>query len=976
MDPYIRDFNAPEINTIVAHNVRQAGGLFALEEDKYFTLFHTNIRSVAKNFEHLEVLLSQFKNNFDIVVLTETWQLPRTDLFNLSGYNKIYSEGQINQNDGVIVYIKKEHNYEVFIHEIFGIKCIRFIIQSNKETLGLTAIYKSPTIDIIPFTQELSNYLNQNKCNIEILVGDINIDILKCTDESNEYLNTLHEYGFISLINKPTRNVNGTSSCLDHIFLRAKNIDTDSMRPVVLHSPITDHFPTLLAFPLIKNIHSKVGTIEYNKLNYCKLKQMASVESFNTVYLSQDVNLATDSFIKTLKYIIDISTTKIKYRAKNKKKEWMTAGLIKSIENRDKLYEAWLRTKDEDTLRQFKIHRNKITNLISKLKNNHYKAEIQNNKNNTKKIWETVNKFVNKSKKVNIEINEIQLPNGTKTQETLDICNIFNNHYSSIGHKLATQISSNILGKMHVKENIKVPENSLFLKNVNQTEVLNTIRELKPEAAPGLDGITSRVLKEIANEICSPIAYLVNLVIETGSWPQQFREASITPIYKSGDKACVENYRPISLLSNVGKIFEKIIKVRLVDFLTKNKLLSEKQFGFTENKNTADAIAFLTQKIYTALDRGRPCAGVFIDLAKAFDTVSHKLLLKKLENIGVRGLGLQLFESYLSNRRQSVKIKNVIGKPEPVTYGIPQGTVLGPILFIIYLNGLLTLNCCGTIISFADDTALFVEGDSWSSVESKLVSDLQQITQWFDKYLLTINLNKTIYLPFSNNITTTPEKNNIEIYLPQRGITWKIEKQQNAKYLGILIDIHLRWDKHVQALVRKVRSLMYIFKQTKKILSLRENLSLYYSLVQSLLTYGIIGWGGAYNNNLNPLIVIQKRILKIIFNLDIRFPTEDLYRYCNALSIRQLFYKSAILTISKNNLLLEKINHKHSTREKAKQSVRLPLVLRTIGQRSYFYIGHKLYNIIPGELKSKISKKSFKFEIKIWIGENNPLLLD
>lgn len=301
--------------------------------------------------------------------------------------------------------------------------------------------------------------------------------------------------------------------------------------------------------------------------------------------------------------------------------------------------------------------------------------------------------------------------------------------------------------------------------------------------------------------------------------------------------------------------------------------------------------------------------------------------------------------------------------------------MLGPILFVIYLNDLLNLDCYGSIVSYADDTVLFVEGETWNEIQTKINEDLNKITKWFDNNLLTINLSKTMYIPFSSYKRGLLSYKTIEINLRHRNTIWTLKNSEYVKYLGILVDNHLRWNHHIENLVKKLRSLSYMFQKLKYILNIHELKSVYFALVQSLLTYGIIGWGGAYSNVLKPLEIIQKRILKIIFNFSVRFPTEELFKDIKICDLRNLFYLNILTNMSKHKLFSDPSSHIHNTRHKAQLNLLLPKKSKTIGQRVYHYIGIKLYNLLPPELKQIIYKKSTKTKLRHWILENKFTLL-
>lgn len=345
----------------------------------------------------------------------------------------------------------------------------------------------------------------------------------------------------------------------------------------------------------------------------------------------------------------------------------------------------------------------------------------------------------------------------------------------------------------------------------------------------------------------------------------------MTPIFKSF-KTLIKNYRPISVINNFAKIFEKCLKDRLVGFLQTNNILSKRQFGFTGGLSTTDAVYEFTKIITHNLDNNKKCLAIFLDLAKAFDTVPHSSLLNILNMYGVRGTVLGVFESYLQNREQIVKIGATHSIPLSVQIGIPQGTVLGPVLFIAYINSLTTLNIeNGSLISYADDTVVIFSGDTWPQTRDLATRGLLRVVNWLDSFKLTLNIDKTHYIAFSITAANRPEFDTIN----HESLT--IKEVPFTKYLGIIIDKHLKWDQHVLKLTSNIRKLIHTFYLLRDILNKNLLINIYKSLIESLIRYGIIVWGGLYRNSLKQLNVVQNYILKVMYRKRRRYSTDLLY---------------------------------------------------------------------------------------------------
>lgn len=780
----------------------------------------------------------------------------------------------------------------------------------------------------------------------------------------------LEQNGFRSQINQPTRENETTSSIIDHIFVKINAKLKINCLPIVLQNNITDHYPTILNIEFNETSQQKLEKEKtVIKIDDGKLLRTVALINWNELYEEKNPNNAIKIFYENINSSLKEATNIIKIKNKNNKlKPWMTQGILNAIRKRDKLKQRVLKNKHSMELKNYyKNYRNIVTTLIKTTKNNFYKEKIQSAGNNYKKIWDCITEVTNHNKNCKDNIEQIILANNTQITNKEEIASAFNEFFIEIGEKISREIpkhTQNLLEYSNTNQNL----NSMFLEDVTDTEIKNIIGCLKNNSSPGKDGITVKTLKLISNHIGKPIAHIINLIFKNADIPEVFKESIVVPIYKNGNKKHMTNYRPISLINNVAKIFEKCLNYRLRSFLEKNKILSKNQYGFQKNLSTEDPLQLLTDTIITNFERSEKVIAIFLDLQKAFDTVSHSQLLDKLNKVGIRGNVHNLLKQYLSNRPQQVKIDNAFSTRKTIKTGVPQGTVLGPTLFLLFINDLLDKNFGCEIISYADDTALICSGETWTLARQKAAAAISKVKTWLDINSLKLNIAKTNFMTFSPTKTGMPQT--MEPMLIDEETKSYIHNTTTIKYLGVIFDNHLKWEKHIKHLNGKLRKLIYKFYNLKSVLNRKTLLVTYNSLAESIIRYGISVWGSAYNTTLQSLQITQNYILRTIFNKKSRDSCRNIFVENEILNVRGLYmHAAAVYTHNKKHIFGSSINHRYETRINTKNKYQTPKYSKTVSQKQVKYNGIKLYNQLPELIKAQ-TKKKFKKQCKKYLINN------
>ncbi|NNK28926.1 MAG: RNA-directed DNA polymerase, partial [Flavobacteriaceae bacterium] len=797
----------------------------------------------------------------------------------------------------------------------------------------------------------LINISQQHRNSNIIIGGDFNFDFSQPSPLQNKLTSIFDEHELTPQIDIPTRKSTTTATCIDNILT-----NLTSLHVAVITTTISDHFAPICYIKTKKE--EKVRTITKRKINDKAINMMK--KALLNKKWDLDGPDAFQNFECSIREIFNLCcplTTCPVNKNFHKLEQWITKGLLTSRRRKHALRKEVALGKSDCLI--YKKYLKLYNKLIREAKRVWYAEAINESWGNGRKIWNLVNEATNRNKQKESLPTEM-IDSDTKFTGKEEIANKFNQFYTEIGPNLANKICSNT----SYTDYLKTPAQSkLKLQQINEEELENIFKDLKPKRSAGYDEISNHLLKTLQQEISKPLLYLVNRSISQGIVPDFWKMAKIIPIHKKGDKKDFGNYRPISLLPTISKILEKVVTKQLNQYLEDNNLLHNLQFGFRKKHETTHALLKFTELIYKASARKELTVSIFADLKKAFDTVNHQILLDKMRYYGI---DTKWFTSYLSNRTQFTQIDSTISSKTTITCGVPQGSILGPILFLIYINDLPVASEFTSIL-FADDTTLLMHGKDAKSLEIRANKEIAKAAEWFKSNKLTLHAGKTMFMAFNT-------KEDIQINIDKHNLMRLAENrnEKTIKFVGVLIDENLNWRHHTEHVCTKLNKIKYLMSKAKNILPTSIKLLLYNSLAKPHIDFSSTIWGGAAKTHLKNLETIQKKLVRLIVNAKSRAHTENIFKKLEILKLEdqiqlnnaKLGYKFYHQDLPPPILEIYKLRHKTSTRQgESKFTIEAPIINFKKQHLHLDYIP-STWNSLNDSLK-ELHIKSFQSNIKL-----------
>lgn len=953
-------------------------------------VLYLNIRGIRTNFNSFLTYLCECINQVHIIVLVEVkiWEalLNRGSVmlewFDVQGFRletKLRTKGR---GGGIFMYIKKDWKNEERVLKVkhFEACCHKIAIAEgeNKKEITVLAVYRQPhrKENKMEFTAELKRTIKQlDEDSSLIVVGDFNINLNRRSTFSEAMKDLISELALVRGVFVNTREEwHGGKlrcSCIDNILVRENGyLQNKNMETAVVKTKISDHYMLCLKINDDTVDREDQQPEEKTYLNEAKIKSLLKEVDWEE---GADSELLYDKVNRVMNEVYEKSRVTLKTEKQRKPKNWITEEITEGIRERDQLFKSFRNkvkrgVEDLELYEKYKKVRNEINKKIEKAKKNFYYQKIDKDKNDGRKVWAVINEITGRKKKLNVDalIKKFKVDGKTTAKHVADE---FANFFSE-GVKKCRHICNHKIRNPRRRP----PNQCMRIAKATETKMNRVLDRMKIKTGAGTDKVRMKDIVDCRKNIVKPLVEWVNNSLQNAVIPEECKIGKVRPIYKGGDHAATSNYRPISVLNSMNKILEKYVYDMTIEYIQKNNLIHKNQYGFQPGKRISVLLGELANRVYTNLDQRKYTMCIFIDYQKAFDTLGHQTILDALEDVGISGKMRSWFEEYLKGRKFEVNVGNETSERMDVESGVPQGSFLGPLLFILVANSLWDWVDDGELFMYADDACILLSDYKIENLYKRAQKVFDSVQEWSHDHALNMNAEKTKYIIIQEPHRKRNQEEKLIVHEPEClherdreecKCTKRIERVKKAKYLGIWIDEHFSWREQVMHLKNKLRACLAALVRLGRRVNQKIKKVVYMALGDSHLNYGVTAWGNCNLVLRQQITSLQNRILRFIYGDAFRKKSKEE----NIMTIeRKYIYRLFVESYFDNTHRIER-EQVRVTRAATSGQYVIPRVRTDYGFKQQSYVIPKIWDNLPAPLKSLCTYKGVKFFGKEWAFE-------
>lgn len=903
--------------------------------------------------------------------MTESWLKPHhaDELFTVDGYHLIrfdrdtqHNHGSFKHGGGIAIYVKDQFVVEIIKPKVLcgDLEACKIAISGEfMKKIYLCIVYRPPSgnlVRAINLLYDLTNEFADGSSQL-IVCGDFNVDMGKISHPSSKVINDFcSSLGLSQLIQKPTRYGVSCDSIIDLMMTNCQYVASAD----VINFNCSDHLPVYVNIKKHKEVYTKAKFFGRSYRHYIKedFQRIIANHNWGRLYGTWDVNDAWDIIFNVINTAADQLCPKKQFLVKKDHPAWFNHDIIELSANRDMLYSLARKSKDNSLLLEAKKLKNLVKHKLGSIKSEYFLSELEANAHDTRKFWRNMDEII--CKKKNITIDRIKNQKDNTFMSVKDSAEALNDFYVTIADKLV-----NKMPPTDFETNFPSVIKRLKFDHVitcNRIEsILKEFSALKPS---GCTKVSTRLYLDAFAVLLEPLAYIMNISLRSGTFPSAWKNSIVSPIPKKGDRYLAGNTRPITLIHIAGKLLEKIVNSILTSHLKDNMVLSPNQYGFTKGKSTTDCFMSFYSQLLTNLNRNLITSCVFLDYSKAFDTVNHQRLLIKLDKYGIDDI--KWFKSYLTNRFQAVKLGSCFSTFKNISCGVPQGSVLGPTLFNIYLNDINYLPLASKMLLYADDVVLFSAGHDPDVILANIQQDLNLIEKWSLCNKLSISIDKTKYMLFGRKPILHKNPPSIPLLLG----TKPLELVHKFCYLGVTFDDILSFNHMIDTMHRKAaykfRTLLFVRQSMTNFCAM----TFVRSMILPYIDYGCLLLSSCSRQAINRLQLLQNKMLRCALKVNRYCNIREFHNKCSTLMIEDRIKYNQLKFIyvniqSESSLFTPRVHSALATRSVLEGELSVDTPNYALIRKSIIYDGILHWNKLDENIRNASSLASFKNQLKV-----------